>query len=155
MKNLDLFRLKEGLNDVSNLKGVKFAYVVLKNKKYIDEEIESLQKSIEMSVDFQEFDRMRINLCEQHSEKNTDGSPVIINNAYNILDKKTFEDDVLKLKNKFVEAVSERDNQLREYDKLLKDDCTIFDKLVKIKIEYIPDDISSNQLENIKEIIED
>ena len=37
MKNVDLFRLRQGLEDVSHLKGVKFAYVVVKNKKILDE----------------------------------------------------------------------------------------------------------------------
>jgi len=155
MKNVDLFRLREGLNDVSNLKGVKFAYVVLKNKKLIEEEIETLQKSIEMSPEFQEFERKRISLCEQFSDKNKDGSPVIINNAYTIPNKLEFENEVAVLKKQYLEYVTEREEQLSDYDKLLKEDSDLLDKLAKVKIVHIPDDISATQLDSIKEIIED
>jgi hypothetical protein len=155
MKNVDLFRLREGLNNVSNLKGVKFAYVVLKNKKIVEEEIETLQKSIEMSEQFQEFERKRIGLCEQYSEKNKDGSPIIVNNAYNIPDREKFEIEVAGLKSQYLDCVSERESQLREYDKLLKDDTDVLGKLSKININHIPDDISATQLDSIKEIIED
>lgn len=155
MKNVDLFRLREGLNSVSNLKGVKFAYVVLKNKKFLEEEIEALQKSIEMSLPFQEFERKRIGLCEQFSDKNSDGSPIIVNNAYSIPEREAFEKEVAELKNQYLEAVLERENQLREYDKLLKEESDVLSKLAKVKIEHVPDDISATQLDNIKEIIED
>jgi hypothetical protein len=155
MKNVDLFRLREGLNDVSNLKGVKFAYVVLKNKKLIEEEIETLQKSIEMSSEFQEFERKRISLCEQFSDKNKDGSPIITNNAYSIPNREEFEAEVAGLKNQYLECVSEREEQLRDYDKLLKEESDLLDKLAKVKITYVPDDISATQLDSIKEIIED
>jgi hypothetical protein len=155
MKNVDLFRLREGLNDVSNLKGVKFAYVVLKNKKIVEEEIETLQKSVEMSLQFQEFERKRIGLCEQFSEKNKDGSPIIIINAYSIPDRETFESEVSQLKNKYLECVLEREKQLREYDKLLNEESDVINRLSKININNVPDDISATQLDAIKEIIED
>jgi hypothetical protein len=155
MKNVDLFRLREGLNDVSNLKGVKFAYVVLKNKKLIEEEIETLQKAIEMSPEFQEFERKRISLCERFADKDVNGTPIIVNNTYSIPERELFETEVVQLKGQYSTCVLERESQLREYDRLLKEDTDVLNKLSKVKIEHVPNDISATQLDNIKEIIED
>jgi hypothetical protein len=154
MKNIDLFRLKEGLNDVSNLKGVKFAYAVLKNKKIVEDEIALLQKSVEMSVEFQEYEKSRITLCEQFADKDSEGKPIINNNQYQIENKVEFNEVVEKLKKDNIKCIEERVKQLNDYDILLQEENDIEEKLSKVKEEYLPSDITANQLQTIIEMVD-
>jgi len=155
MKNHEIFRLREALNEVSNLKGIKFAYSVLKNKKLLDDEITILQKTVEMTDTFKEFEFQRVNLCEMHSEKDEQGKAIIKDGIYSLIDRKAFDVEVEVLKNKYLDAITERNTQLQEYDKMMVEDSDIDSKLSKVKVEHLPEELSANQLEQLKEMIEE
>lgn len=154
MKNVDLFRLRDGLNDVSNLKGVKFAYSVLKNKKLVEDEIALIQKSVEMSPEYQEYERNRIELCEKYADKDKDGKSVVVNGAYQIENKTEFNVEVEKIKNENLKFIEERVKQVNDYEVLLQEESDVAEKLSKVKEEYLPSDITANQLQSIIEMIE-
>ena len=59
MEYQDLFRLISGLNSVGKLPGAKFGYAVAKNLGKIEREIKALQKTLEMSDEYKEFDELR------------------------------------------------------------------------------------------------
>jgi hypothetical protein len=154
MKNIDLFRLRDGLIDVSNLKGVKFAYSVLKNKKLIEDEISYIQKSIEMSQEYQNYERSRIMLCEKHADKDKDGKSIIISGAYQIENKTEFNMEVEKIKNENLKFIEERMKQVNDYEILLQEENDIVEKLSKVKEDHLPTDITANQLQSIIEMLE-
>ena len=78
MRKRDLYASMQSLNSVSELKGIKFAYSVLKNKRKLEEEIKLFEEVIKPNPEFEDYERKRIALCEVHSDKDTEGNPIII-----------------------------------------------------------------------------
>ena len=118
MKKKELFVLMSGINNVTDLKGVKFAYAIAKNKNVLAKEIESLQKSIEGSKEFQEYDKQRVELAEKHAKKEN-GKPVSKNNEYVLEDSGKFNIAFDKLKKEHQKVLDSRDKQMKEFDELL------------------------------------
>ena len=134
-----LIALYNGLNQVKNLKGVKFAYGVIKNIRLMENEIVSIQESIKPVKDFMEYDMERMNLAKKHSKKDKNGNPVIENNNFVLESEKEFELEFEALKEKHSSVLSERQKQIELY---------------KIKMSDIPQDISTEQLAGIFDIVE-
>ena len=134
MKNKDLFNLFNSLCNLSNLKGIKFSYGIIKNKKNIKNEIEILQNIIKPSQEFIEFDKEREKLCKKYSKKDEKGEIIIKNNNYDIKSecKEIFNKEFDDLKEQNKEFIIKREKQLEEYNKLLEEECNI--ELHKIKI---------------------
>jgi len=153
MKNRDLSTLFQGLQEVSNFKGVKFAYVVAKNRKLIEEELKTLEEVNKPSEQYLDFEQKRVKLCEQHANKCDNGQPKILGDRYDITNMEAFNKDLETLKNEYLTCVIERENQLRESEKLMNEDCKL--QLLKINSIYLPNDINGSQIEKIISIIED
>jgi hypothetical protein len=147
MKRKDLYNSFHALEVVKDLKGVKFAYALLKNKKKIEEEIKIFEEIIKPNAKFEEYEIERIRLCEFHSEKNEDGTPVIISNRYKLVDDNIFNKELELLKLDYNEFIDERMMQLNEYNKMLEEDINI--EIIKIKFDDIPSNISAKELEDI------
>lgn len=152
MKNKDLYSYIQALIDVGDLKGVKFAYSVIKNKKKIEEEIILLEEVIKPNVLFEEYEKKRVSLCEVYSEKDENGKPVIIMDKYKLTDLNKFNDELNILKNEYKEVVDERTRQINEYNKLLDEDIII--DFIKIDFNELPDNITPKQLENINFMVD-
>jgi hypothetical protein len=151
MKKRNLYELMESINKVSDLKGVKFAYTLIKNKKKIENEIKILEEIIKPSEKFTLYETERIKLCELYCDKDNNGNPIIENNRYKILDIDKFNDELTNLKNNNKNTIDDRDKQIAEYNNLLMEDVDIeFDM---IKFEDLPIDITSDQLESISFMI--
>lgn len=154
MKNHEIFRLRKALDDVSDIKGIKFAYSVLKNKKILDEEIDIFKKTMEVSEIYNEYDHKRVAICEKYAHLDEHGNPTIVDSQYVITDKESFEKEFVVLKEEYKVAISDRNKQISDYDKLMTEDSDIITKLSKIKFEHLPEDLSAAQLETIQEIID-
>lgn len=155
LKNQDLFKILEGIGAVSQLRGAKFAYAMAKNKRLISAEVEDLQKGIEnVSEQYTEYDKKRLELCTEYSRKDDDGKPILTNNEFQISDRTNFDIALGKLRGEYKSAISERDKQVEEYNDLL-------DKPVngvvfhKVSFEDLPRDISAAQTDMILELIEE
>lgn len=153
MKNKDLFRLYQGLTDVSYFNGVKFAYSIVKNKKNIESEIKTMEEIIKPSDKFQAYEQKRVEVCEKHCERQENGQPVVENNAYKIIDQITFNSELLELKESNKDVLEFREQQLIEYNELLEEESKI--ELVKISVDNLPNGITPLQIESIYEIIEE
>jgi actin-related protein len=148
MKKRDLYVSLQALNSVVELKGVKFAYTVLKNKRKIEEEIKLFEEVIKPNSAFEEYERKRITLCEIHSEKDTEGKPVIVGDKYKLVDVDLFNNELDKLKTNYQEVIDERIGQINEYNVILDENIDInFEKLNFIDI---PTNISAKELESIE-----
>lgn len=154
MKRQELYNLLNGFEAVKNLKGVKFAYARAKNKKLVLAELELLKDVLKDSDKFIEYDKKRIELCEEHCTKDKKGKPVIKNGKYEGLTKnKEFDKKVEKLNEKFKEVIEQKKKNAEEYKALLDGEVDI--PLHKIKIEDVPEDITGAQLESISLILEE
>lgn len=153
MKNSDLYTLLDGIKEVSYFKGVKFAYVIAKNKKMVEDELKMIEDSNKPNEKFIEFDQRRVSLCEQHSNKYDDGRPKILGDKYDIKDMDAFNKDLESLKNEYALFIVEREQQVKEYAKLLDDECKL--TLAKLNSIYLPNDINANQIDKIIFMIED
>ena len=148
MKKRDLYVSMQSLNSVSELKGVKFAYALLKNKKKIEEEIKLFEEVIKPNLEYEEYERKRIALCEVHSEKDAEGTPVIIGDKYKLIDVDLFNIELDKLKSGYQEIIDERISQINEYNVILDEDIDI--SFEKINFLDIPTNISPKELESIE-----
>lgn len=160
MKKEQLFTMYKTINGLAGLRGVKFAYAMLKNKNTIEVEIKTIRESLlklegkflETEKDF--LDKKKV-LLEKYSLKDKEGNSVIVRSEYQInpTKKEEFETKVIKLKKNFSELMDEIDRVNSENDKLLKEESDL--KLHKIKLEDVPKELSMAQLEPIMELIEE
>lgn len=153
MKKSKILELSRALNGVGRLSGVAFSYAVAKNIRLIQPEIEALQKAIEPSKEFSEYDQEREKLAIKHAKKDEKGNPVIENNQYVLEDKEAFDKEFEKLKEKNKEVLAGRTKQAEDFDKLLLEEVEV--KLYKVKLENIPKEITTAEMNSILDIIEE
>lgn len=159
MKKSEVLSLYKSLNQLGALSGVKFAYAVAKNINILKNEVESLDKALEPEEKFQEFEKERVALLEKHADKDEGGKPKKETSdngseQYVMGDNlKKFEKEFEVLKKDHKEAVDARDKQIDEYTKLLETDAEV--TLHKLKMEDIPESITTRQLAGIYDIIEE
>ena len=148
--------LHKNLNLLGALTGVKFTYAVARNLSLLKSEVESIDKAIEGSEKFMEYDKARIALVELHAEKDDKGKAKIETSARGAQqyvideDNKFFKKAFDTLKEKHKEAVDARDKQTEEYIKLLATDSDV--KVYKVKLDDVPKEISAVQMAGIYDI---
>lgn len=152
MKNKELLELYEFLHKI-NLKGVKFSYAIAKNISIIKPEVESLQKSIDMTEEYKEFDAKRIELAKKHAKKDKNGEPLVVDKNYVPENEAELEKKFAVLKEENKELVEARKKQMDEFNELLDKQNDV--KLYKISIKDIPEEISSQQMTQIFQLIEE
>lgn len=152
--NKDLLILQQGLKNVSELCGdnVRFSYAIAKNDKLIATEIESLNKSIQATPEFQKYDEARIELVKKFSKKNAEGEAEIVNNQFVIEDLKLWEKEFKKFNKDYTEILAKREEQVAQYNKLLEEKTEI--KLHMINENDLPRTITPQQLASILTIVE-
>jgi len=152
MKRNDITAILNTLNEVSELKGVKFAFTVLKNRKKIESQIEEdkliFEEILKPSEGFKEFETKRIDLCIYHSEKDDEGNPITENDQYKIIDMDVFNEELKKLSDEYEEDVKNRYTQMEEYNSLMEEELTFDFK--KLAFEDLPEEISEKQLRNLE-----
>lgn len=153
MLNEKLQGLYQGIEAVSGLKGVRFAYAMAKNKSALKRELETLQEAIKMSEKYGEYEEKRVELCEQHSEKDDKGKAKLENNEYVILSKAQFDKELGKLRKEYESVIEERTAQIKEFNELLKKESEF--KPYMVAYESVSEEISSSQLSGIIELIEE
>lgn len=129
---------------MGHLTGVKFAYGVARNLGLLKPEVESLEKALQGSEDFQKFEKKRIALAEQFAEKDEKGKPLTENNQYVMKDHSGFEAEYEKLKEENKDLVAKREEELRVYAKLLEEDSVV--ELYKISLADVPQNITTAQM---------
>ena len=147
MKKRELYNCLQALDSVKELKGIKFAYVSLKNKKKIEEEINLFEEVVKANPKFEEYEQKRIKLCELHSEKDSENKPIISNDKYKILDENKFNSELDVLKKEYQDVINERIKQINDYNSMLEEEINL--EFEKINFEHIPENISSKELESI------
>lgn len=153
MRKSELLKFEAGLNSVSNLKGVKFAYAVAKNLSKVKPEIEAIKKSSEPYENLNEYEKLRLELCEKHAKRDDKGVIITESQQYVMEDIKVFNKAFDKLRKESKEALNQRDDQIKKLEEFLKEESTL--ELHKIKIEDLPEEITAIQITGIEEMIID
>lgn len=147
MKRRELYNYFQALNSVGDLKGVKFAYTIIKNKKVIEEEIKDLEEVVKANPEFEKYEQERIQLCELHSEKDQNGKALIEDQKYKIIDQTKFDVELETLKGKYGESINERFRQIDEYNKMLDENVEM--DIKKLNFDDLPENITTDQLESL------
>lgn len=155
MKNAEIFGLLQALRGVSDLKGIKFAYAVLKNKNLLEQYAKKFSDSVGPSEEYNAFESERLKLVTEFSEKDEKGEPKLIEvegrKEYDIKDQAGFDKKAEKLKKKYKKVLDERQEKLADFEKTLEAESGV--KLHLISEEDIPQEITANQLELIQVMI--
>lgn len=152
--------LYKNLNDLGSLQGVKFAYAISRNINKLKSEMESIDKTLQLPEKYKEFDTARVGLAEKYADKDENGKPKKEKSAngseqfiISIVNQKKFDKEFEAIKKEHQEAVDLRDKQIEEYTKLLEEESTV--EFYKIKLEHVPESITTKQLNGIYDIIEE
>lgn len=136
MKVHQLVEIRKTLDDLSKHEGIEFAYSVYKNKIIIDKKLSELDfiKNIEPEV--VEYENKRIQLCEDSSEKDNSGKPIIENDLYKIVNIKEFESKIEELNHIYEPFLKKRQLQIDLFNTKMNEDCEL--DFHKINISDLP-----------------
>jgi len=135
---------------------VKFHYLMLKNRRIMEPEVESLQKSNSPPEGFADFEKKRMALCDEFSDKDEDGKAVIKpDNSFQIAveTKEDFEKGLEDLKEEFSEVVKTMDNNRKEFADLLKEEIEI--ELVSVPVSIIQEDLVGRDVDLLFDFIDE
>lgn len=156
----ELINFYGNLQKLGNLRGVKFAYVVARNLALIKPEIEALEKALEASDEFLKYDKERIELAKKFSKKDEKGEPIVVKRVENGVEREVFdglennpewEAAFNVLKEQYKSVLEARELQIKEQNEILKTESTV--QLHKIALSDVPQEISSQQMNWIIEIV--
>ena len=155
MKRKEITTILDSLNGVSEIKGVKFAFAILKNRKKLETQIEEdksiFEEILKPSDGFREFETKRVDLCVLYSEKDQDGNPITENEQYKIIEMEKFNAELTLLSDTHQEDIENRYKQVADYNSLMEEDITI--DFVKVNFEDLPTDVSEKQLRGLEFMI--
>lgn len=136
----------------------KGAYGIAKNKKIAEAEVKAIQEAqqkVEMPEKFNEFDKKRIELCEEVADKDEDGKPIKINNGqqFSISEERQdeFSEKLKALREEYKEAIEQKDKIEQDFIDLLSEEIEV--EFHKVMIDDLPNNITANQIEALDEII--
>ena len=153
IKGKQIINLQQWLWECSDIKGQKFAYAILKNRKLVDKEVEKLAKIVEKSAKYKKFEEKVQKLEMKFGEKGANGGNLIVaGKAVITTKKKEFEKVLAELKKDNKEVIDGFEKQKKEFDKALGKDVEI--EFFMIKPEDISDEITANQLDGISLLLQ-
>jgi len=160
MVNQDLYEVLGVLQVLKKCAGNKLSYFAMKNIKMIGKKLNDLEKAVEASPEFQEYQATRIALCEAYSEKDESGNFVTItegeDSSYKIREdiKEEFDSKFKLLQEEYKEAIKEQQQKIKVFnEELLMQDAEL--DFHKIKFEDLGEGITGEIVEVIQELIID
>lgn len=153
MKRKELIEIYHNLSSIKEIEGVKLGYAIAKNIDRIKGEVELVQKALNPSEEFQEYENKRIELGKRYAEKDANGKPIVDNGAFIITDIASFSKKFLALKKEHSTAIEEQQKKLAEYEALLDEE--VEHELHKVKMEDIPESMAKNMVALYPIIIEE
>jgi len=163
MKNYDLFvlteQLAQNIERLKALKGAKFTYGILKNIELLEKEVKSLVEVSKPAEAFLSYDKDRVDLCVKFCKKDENGELLKKDSGngqaeYDIdINSEEWKDAITKLKETHSQALSDRDEQMKQYNELLDSELSI--ELNLISLNDVPNDISLDLMKIIKPFIKE
>jgi len=150
MTNKQILILNNVLRGCLRLTGVKFAYATVRNLKLLAPIVEGLEKAIDFSYDYRQYDKEREELCQKYCERDDKDKPVIKNRVYqfNEDNKHKFESAIKALNEipAHKAAIEARKLQEEEYSGLLELVPEDMPNLHKVKVENVPEGITGEEM---------
>jgi hypothetical protein len=141
---------------LSQKTSVKFHYLLLKNKKILQTEVDALQEAqqAEPPEGHEEFNTKRMDLCKEYCEKDENDEPKITNGNFVIPEdrKEEFEKNMDALKEEYKEVMEVMDKRQEDFLNLLKEDVDV--DLTIIPLSVMPQDLVGNEVEVLFDIID-
>jgi hypothetical protein len=152
IKREEVLRLDQTLDAVSKMPATRFAYAVARNKKKLQEEVESIKTALAPSPKLVEYEEKRRQLVLQHAAKTKDGQPDIdqLGNA-RLADFKAFDDGLKDLKEKYQDALKEYDAKTPERVAFLSESIEI--DLYEIPTKNLPKELRAEDLYMLMPVI--
>lgn len=152
LTKLDVIRLWNAIEACKEHKNTKFIYAILKTKKLIKDEVEMLTALSSPSRKFQEYQKHRVELCTKYCEKEN-ARPLIENGEYVFSEENRgkFEEELIKIKAKYKDWIDERDEQMANYNQMLKDEVDV--EIHQVGLMYVPEDLNATVLEGLLPLI--
>lgn len=152
--NEKILSLVQEFLTLKNLTGVKFSYAINKNLEKLKQEAKLIYKTVESSEEFIPVIE-KIRKIQGKYSKKENGKDVIKNNEYVIDESKRqeYEAELEQIKKDNKEVWDKREQQLDNFNKFLKEKSTF--EPYKIKIKDIPESITVEQMEIIKDFVDD
>lgn len=148
MTNKEMVYLLENQQLLSSITGVKASYAINKNLKRMLEEYKILISYRENAI-FKEFEAKRIELAIKHSEKDNQNNPISVNSQYKIIDLNSFNLEWDLIRKAYPEIVKME----IDFNNLLNENYT--GEIYKVKSEFLPENITTQQMALIFEFIEE
>ena len=141
MKVHQLVEIRKNLDGLSKYEGIEFAYSVYKNKIIIDKKLAELDFIRSIDPEVVEYENKRIALCENSSEKDSNGKSIIENDMYKIIDPEAFEEKIIELNKKYEPFLEKRQSQIDLFNSRMNEECEL--DFHKIEITDIPKDFKT------------
>lgn len=153
MTLFELTKAKKILDEVSEVPGIEFAYAVFKNKQLINKKLIELEFIKNVSSQVIEYEEKRISLCEELSDKDENGKPIIENNIYLIKDKEEFKKRMEVLMSEYSPFVEERKKQVDLFNQKMNSIVDV--EFFKITKDQLPPQIqTAKDLDRLSFMIE-
>ena len=152
MKNKDLFKLQNALNNVGRHTGAKFIYSVAKNLKMLESETQNILKAVAPSKEYQEYDKKRVEICMKHAEDDN-GKPKFVDGNFIIKDRKKFDKEIEQLREEYKDVLKEHDKKVEEYKEFLEEESDY--KPYQVSKDDLPPELTANELAGIFDLIKE
>ena len=150
--SLEWDKTYSALSKLGKLKGVKFSYAVAKNIGRIESHLKELELAIKPDQEYEQYDKLRVQIVEKHADKDENGVPIIEGNQYKV-DEEKIKQEIDDLNDKYADAIKYRERQMDEFQKMLNEDVGI--EIHMIDKESLPDDISVEQMRIVEFMLND
>ena len=147
----EIINLFQSLQKLGNLSGVKFAYAVSRNIAILKPEVEALNKALEGSDEFKQFDEKRVELAKKHAKKDDKNKPLVNRGQFEIENQEAFDAEFETLKSEHQEVWDARQKQVDDYNDLLKTESEL--QLYKVSLTDVPVNITVAQMHSISDIV--
>lgn len=159
MTNTNVLELHNVLLGLKGLKGIKFNYAISKNKALLDAEVKSIHSALDMSDEYKAFEEKRIELAKEYAKRDDTNTPLEERNPqtgqtkFIMKDQQAFDVAFKVLSDENKELVDARKKQIEDFNLFLDKENEL--SLYKIKLEEIPEDITTEQMVGIYPLIEE
>lgn len=149
MKKLNILVIDDTIEKVKDIKStVRFKYILLKNREIIAPTVKAFREIYSgLNELIKDFEQGRVELIKKYGEAVEDGIKVKEEN----LD--VFKAEFSILSKKWEKELAEYNKGLKEADKLLQEEEE--PKLIKLKIEELPEDLTATDINVLLPMIEE
>lgn len=157
MKRSELLELHRTLAGLHRITATKFSYAVARNLRILQPEVEAFEASqkINHQSELVEYERKRRELVNQFGSRDTNGKLLVDETGVTLMrDYEGFQKALLPIKEKYAEALGEREAKEPELRKLLEEEVELDTGFFRIKAEVLPDGLTPPELFHLLPLID-